>query len=385
MPAPSVMPTLSQIRAWDTEHLRQAATFWSNTADNWEYAFDRVAREMPLPGGLPWEGSAADAAQARAKADQLKVRGLADDLRGAANIARSAVDELELAKKQALHAIGEAQAEGFVVGEDLSVTDGQTSVSLEELAARQAQAELLAAEIRAKALALSRADQDAAARISSFGASLGTVSFREGPDFDGNENVIQAVDFRSTPIPEKPPWTSPNPPPGGWSDDPITRTAQKIAYGHAGVKHAAEFPGMSKDQIAAEVERILRTNSTNPGSLIVGRTADGAPALYDPKTNIIVIRDAGAADGGTVFKPRAGEAYLESKMPTRLPSIPPAELADTPFRAPPAEPPGSRGPRGGIPPMVGQPEIVIPPGGGESDLPVVDFDGVGGTPSRPGS
>lgn len=385
MPAPSLMPTLSQIRAWDTEHLSQAATFWSNTADNWEHSFDRVAREMQLPGGLPWEGSAAEAAQTRAAADQVKVRGLADDLRGAANIARSAVDELELAKKQALHAIGEAQAEGFVVGEDLSVTDGQTTVSADELAARQAQAELLAAEIRTKALALSAADQEAAARISSVGASLGSVYFREGPDFDGNESVIQAVDFRSTPIPEKPSWTSPNPPPGGWSDDPITRAAQKIAYGHASIKHAAEFPGMSKDQIAAEIERILRTNSTNPGSLIVGRTADGAPALYDPKTNTIVIRDPGAADGGTVFKPRAGEAYLQSKVPTRLPSIPPGELADTPFRAPPAEPPAPRtGPRGGFPPMVGQPEIVVPPGGGDSDLPVVDFDGIDGTRGRPG-
>jgi hypothetical protein len=99
MPAAPSIPTLSQIRGWDADHLSQAATFWRNTADTWENSFDRVAQEMPSPGGLPWEGSAADAAQKRAASDQLKVRGLADDLRLAANIAQTAADELELAKK----------------------------------------------------------------------------------------------------------------------------------------------------------------------------------------------------------------------------------------------------------------------------------------------
>ena len=379
MPAAPSIPTLSQIRGWDADHLSQAATFWRNTADTWENSFDRVAQEMPSPGGLPWEGSAADAAQKRAASDQLKVRGLADDLRLAANIAQTAAYELELAKKQALYAIGEAQANGFVVGEDLSVIDGQLTTSADELAARQAQAELLAAEIRAKALTLSVADQEAAARISNASAGLGGVSFQESPDRDGNENIIQAVNFNTAPIPEKPSWTTPNPPPGGWSDDPITRAAQKIAYGHASVKHAAEFPGMSKDQIAAEVERIFRTNSTNPGSLVVGRTDDGAPALYDPKTNTLVIRNRSAADGGTVYRPGDREPYVDRKVPTRLPSIPPGELADTPFRAPPVEPPRTV-PRGGIPPMVGQPEIIGIPGGGDSDPPVLDVDGLPGAP-----
>lgn len=31
--------TLSQIRAWSTQHLTYAATYWTQTADRWEDAF----------------------------------------------------------------------------------------------------------------------------------------------------------------------------------------------------------------------------------------------------------------------------------------------------------------------------------------------------------
>jgi hypothetical protein len=85
---------------------------------------------------------------------------------------------------------------------------------------------------------------------------------------------------------------------------------------------------------------MLQRNSQDPASLIIGRTPDGAPVLYDPKQNIIVIRDLRALDAGTVFKPDVPnlEKYLGKKMPTRVISIPPDELADLP--APAAAPPG---------------------------------------------
>lgn len=63
--------------------------------------------------------------------------------------------------------------------------------------------------------------------------------------------------------------------------------------------------------------------------MIIGRAADGAPIIYDPKTNIIVIRDPGAADAGTAFKPTRGADYAENvKIAGRVASIPPSELAD---------------------------------------------------------
>ncbi len=69
------LPSLSQIMGWDTEHLTRASADWSATAEHWEEAFDSVHRGMLAPGGTVWEGEAADAAQERAFADLVEVRG----------------------------------------------------------------------------------------------------------------------------------------------------------------------------------------------------------------------------------------------------------------------------------------------------------------------
>ena len=50
MPATALAaPTLSQLRAWNTEHLESAATQWERTADTWEHAFTAIHRETPTP------------------------------------------------------------------------------------------------------------------------------------------------------------------------------------------------------------------------------------------------------------------------------------------------------------------------------------------------
>ena len=60
------MPRLSEIQAWDTEHLTAAAQWWEATATRWEDGFAEVVRHSFTPGGSVWEGSAATAAQERA-------------------------------------------------------------------------------------------------------------------------------------------------------------------------------------------------------------------------------------------------------------------------------------------------------------------------------
>jgi hypothetical protein len=375
-----VLPTLSQIQNWETDHLRRAATQWVNTADAWEDSYDSIARQMVAPGGKPWTGDAAEAAQSAASRDQLKVRGLSDDLRAAATAARGGSEEIETAKKSALHAVGAAHAEGFTVNEDLTLTDQFSNSSTEELEARRVQVETLSADIRAKASALVAVDQQAADKVAAAAEGLQEPSF-EASGTSGGSQPAQMVDFHGVPLPEKPSWTSPDPPPGGWSSDPVTRAAQKIAYGHASTKHLANEwpPGTTREQLASEVERIMRAG-TNPNSgMITGRTGDGAPAIYDPKTNTLVIRDPGAADAGTVYKPARGETYVAEKVPTRLPSLTPNELGDTRPRVEPpkAEPPAPRaGPRVG-PPIVGVPPVVNLPGTSGSDIHVIDS---GGTP-----
>lgn len=375
------VPSLSQIRIWSSEHLRQGATQWAHAADAWEESFTSISREIAAPGGYPWTGAAADAAQSTAKLDRLKVQRLVDCVRSASSVAAGAVGEIEAAKAATLHAVGEAYSEGFIVAEDLSLTDRFSSSTSAESVARQSLADLLAAQIQQRAAALAAADEAAAARIVAATAELQGFSTGSSGAPDGSAG-IQMVDFIGAPFPEKPSWTSPGEPPGGWSDDPVTRAAQKIAYGHASTKHlASEWPpGTTREQLASEVERIIRAGANPNGGMIVGRTGDGAPAIYDPKTNTLIIRDKGAADAGTAFKPTRGSTYVDTKVPTRVPFIPSAELADPPPR-PPVEPPRAEPqiprsvPRVGLPPMGGVPPVVGLPGAGAGDIPVVDVDG----------
>jgi hypothetical protein len=184
------------------------------------------------------------------------VRGLADDLRAAAVAARGAVEEIEAAKKAALFSIGEAHAEGFAVGEDLSVTDQQATDSPDELAARQAQAQTLAADIREKAAALAAADQDAAAKITSAATGLQDVSFEEG------SGGIQLVDFKQSP------GTEPDPKdPDTHPDYPNRKPNGKWAPGNSGIDGDAEaeqtFEEMRENGIPV-ISQEVRVQVTDP-------------------------------------------------------------------------------------------------------------------------
>lgn len=350
------VPSLSEIQAWDLAHLENAATDWTATAQHWEASFTSIHRASVSPGGTVWEGVAAEAAQASAFADLVKVRGLADVLHESAAVARRGAETLYAAKQSVLNAVEDASAAGYVVGEDLSVTPSQGG------AVAQAQAQVYAARIRERAVQLAAHDREIAAKISAATAPLNAVTFPEPPSATRDSKPrIQAVDlhtFKEAPNPE------PEPPPGGWSSDPLMRAAQKIAYGHASAPdgHLGEFPGMTKDQLANLIHDMF---TRDPKDLIVGRTADGAPVLYDPKNNVIVIRDPSGADCGTVFKPDKGAQYVlgdgnrPGKIAMREPFIPPGQLSDGPLPAPveaprpaPAEPVPPGGPR---PPVQTQP------------------------------
>jgi hypothetical protein len=276
----------------------------------------------------------------------VKAAGKAYPLHEAARIAELGADQLDGAQEHALDAVAQARADEFQVAEDLPVIDTRTGGSREERAARQALAQKHAAYIRHCAAGLVAVDREISANLLAATEGLGTVSFDDAPipGIDGTpphkteHNGVQLVD-NHFPLPERP-RTDPEPPPGGWSHDPLTRAAQKIARGHSWDKHSGEFRGMTQDQLTNAIKDMLRRNSQDPASLIIGRTPDGAPVLYDPKKDIIVIRDPKALDAGTVFKPDVPdlEKYLGKKMPTRVTSIPPGELADLP--APAATPPG---------------------------------------------
>ncbi|KZS68838.1 hypothetical protein A4G26_00235 [Mycobacterium kansasii] len=112
-----------------------------------------------------------------------------------------------------MYAVEDAQNASFNVGEDLSVTDTRTSSTPAEKAARQAQAEAFAGDIRSRAEQLEGADLRVAGALTTATAGLGNVSF--APAHSGNG--IQLVDFNQNSDPESPPpfapWDTPDGPP----------------------------------------------------------------------------------------------------------------------------------------------------------------------------
>ena len=170
-----MVPTLSQIRAYTTDHLVDAADHWDGLADRWEDAHWQVRNQAH---GLDWQGAAADALRARTASDYTVASGHADQLRSTSRIARQQAGELDHLRNSVLYAVEDARNAGFIVGEDLSVTDTRTSRTAAELAARQAQAQVLAADIRGRAGALVGADTIVAADLSSAAAGIGDNSFQ---------------------------------------------------------------------------------------------------------------------------------------------------------------------------------------------------------------
>src|SRR5271157_2858462 len=95
---------------------------------------------------------------------------------------------------------------GFTVGEDLSVTDTRTSRTTAELAARQAQAQVLAADIRSRAGALIGADNEVAGNLTASAAGVGNAPLIEKPTYKPERNgTIQLAGFGAKQDPQLPP------------------------------------------------------------------------------------------------------------------------------------------------------------------------------------
>ena len=306
MPATALaVPTLSQIQAWSSDHLESAATQWERTADTWEHAFAAVHRETPTPGGTTWTGAGADAAVLRTGADRLVAAGAAESLHAAAKAARYGAGEITGARQLALAAVAAAQAAGFDVRDDLSVTSRQP-VPATLQAAVQAQAQTHAAAIRSQAAALLAVDQQVAGDVSAAIAGVSGAQFDDTPVSPTDEQqkkdpTIQLVDnhtFKDSPADDSPI------PPGGWSSDPVMEDAQRIAYGHAWDQHRDQFPGMTRDDLANLIHDMMTGNPKTDPDLHVGSGERNTTVMY--RDGILVIHDPNTRDGGTIFKPDNG-------------------------------------------------------------------------------
>lgn len=119
----AVSLTRSQIEAWSTSHLTEAATDWRAAAAQSENAFDQHRQNISSPGGTTWEGDGKDAALDRASADCSVVGSQADALREAADLAESGVTDINAAHREIVAAITAAEDDDFNVSEELKATD----------------------------------------------------------------------------------------------------------------------------------------------------------------------------------------------------------------------------------------------------------------------
>jgi oligoendopeptidase F len=169
-----MLPSLSQIKSWDVDHLTEAATHWSAAADRWESVFHEAWQQSRA---VNWKGQAANALQDRTSTDKSLVGSKADQLRQAAAIARKGAGDIDAAHRRVVYAVEDASNAGFKVGEDLSVTDMRTSTNAQQRAARRAQAQAFAADIQQRATTLVTLDNDVAANLAGTAANVGDITF----------------------------------------------------------------------------------------------------------------------------------------------------------------------------------------------------------------
>lgn len=169
---------LTQVRAWATRHLADAAREWTRSADTREHTFTQLAQRVGNPGGTQWHGATAESAQQRASGDRIIVVGFVDQLHRAAGTAIAGADQIDAAKAAVLQAVSDAQRDGFTVGHDFSVSSNESG-SRGYLSARQAKVELHARAINAALRELVATDSRVAGRVEEAAAGLGAVTFAE--------------------------------------------------------------------------------------------------------------------------------------------------------------------------------------------------------------
>jgi hypothetical protein len=215
--------SLSQLLAWPTEHLTEAADNWDTTGERCYGVANQVWRDAL---SIDWQGEAADALRTATHADMMTTSAVADQLQAAAKVARSGASELYTARSRVRYAVEDARTAGFNVGEDLSVIDRSSGGSPVQLAVRQAQAQTFAADIRQRAAQLVALDQQVAGNVTTAMAGI-RDTFPQNPaaGTPPKDNHVQSVDHHWKQDPAPPPGPDSDPP---WRNLPSPRTWEEV-------------------------------------------------------------------------------------------------------------------------------------------------------------
>lgn len=257
------VPTLAAVRRWDTDHLIAAAGSWTTAATVWEDDFTELAGRMIAPGGLPWEGQAAEAAQRRSHTDRMNVIGLADQLHSASSIARTGAGEISHARRAVLRVVRAAESAGFIVGEDFSVSDPHFH-SAATATARRAQAVALAGELRTTVAILVAADRGVAVRLSAATAGLGGAAFPESgggaADLDGPHGTLRRIEDSNLTL-----------------LDELEQEFRQLPEGRIKTDRMADIAGIRRSLAAPDSHLIHIDRPEDPSQMIPAAVAVGDP------------------------------------------------------------------------------------------------------------
>jgi hypothetical protein len=217
-------PGLSQLLTWPTEHLTEAADHWESVGARCYGVANQVWRDAL---SIDWQGEAADALRTATHADMMTTSTVAEQMQSAAKVARSGAADLYAARSGVQYAVEDAHTAGFEVDEEGSVVDRSTAGSAAQRAARQAQAEALAAEIRQRAAQLVATDQQVAGKVTAAVAGI-RDTFPRSPTPSTpppEDNRVRAVDRHWKQDPAPPPGPSGDSP---WKNLPSPRTLEDV-------------------------------------------------------------------------------------------------------------------------------------------------------------
>jgi hypothetical protein len=222
MSAVAGIPSLSQLLAWPTDNLTLAADHWETVGARSYGVANQVWRDAL---SIDWQGDAADSLRTATHADMMTTSAAADQLHAAAKVARSGASDLSAARSRVRYAVDDARTAGFSVGEDLSVIDRSTGGSAAQRAARQAQAQTLAGDIRQRAAQLVGLDQQVAGKITAAVSGI-RDTFPQNPSTGTPRRPqIQAVDRHWKQDPSSPSGPGADPP---WKNLPPPRTLDDV-------------------------------------------------------------------------------------------------------------------------------------------------------------
>lgn len=193
----TAVPPRSQIANWEVAHLEVAASRWRASATELVDNVERQRQQVTAPAGTTWDGRAHDAALDRASFDLARAQNGADIMRSSADLATSAISDLRAAHRAVVTAIDEAESDGFRVEENLAITDTRR-IDITTMAARHTAANDHAENVRWNAEQLLATDTLIRNRLSAKAAELDGVIF----DDAGSDRIVQAVDFKQSPVDE---------------------------------------------------------------------------------------------------------------------------------------------------------------------------------------